>query len=107
MSDLSIIMSPRTSIIWAQNVDIFNDIDIAFKLTFLIDAMKMTKKSLTNFIKGVLGEILSKKQKNDLFINQKIVANSISKNKKKIFRNKTDDIDTKNEQILEKLLIVF
>ena len=44
MSDLSIIMSPRTSIIWAQNVDIFNDIDTAFKLTFLIDVMKMIKK---------------------------------------------------------------
>ena len=30
-SDISIIMSPRTSIIWAQNVEIFNDIDVAFR----------------------------------------------------------------------------
>ena len=26
-------MSPRTSIVW-QNIEIFNDIDVAFKLTF-------------------------------------------------------------------------
>ena len=43
-SDISIIMSPRTSIVWAQNIEIFNDIDVAFKLTFLTDVMKMIKK---------------------------------------------------------------
>ena len=59
----------------------------------------MTKKSLANFIKGVLGEILFKKQKNDLFINQKIVANSISKNKRMNLPEEKNfgNIDTKNE----------
>ena len=59
----------------------------------------MTKKSLANFIKGVLGEILFKKQKNDLFINQKIVANSISKNKRMNLPKEENfgNVDTKNE----------
>ncbi len=33
-SDLSILMSPRTCILWAENIEIFNDVDLAFKLTF-------------------------------------------------------------------------
>ena len=33
-SDISSIMSPRTSIIWAQNIIIFNNVELAFKLTF-------------------------------------------------------------------------
>ena len=49
-SDISIIMSPRKSIIWAQNVEIFNDIDVAFKL--LNSVMKMIRK--------VISEVLSK-----------------------------------------------
>jgi len=33
--DLSTVMSPRTVINWAENVVIFNDVHLAFKLTFL------------------------------------------------------------------------
>ncbi len=33
--DLSTVMSPRTVISWAQNTQIFNDIDFAFRVTFL------------------------------------------------------------------------
>ena len=33
-SDISMLMSPRTCIIWAENSEIFNDIDLAFKVTF-------------------------------------------------------------------------
>ena len=41
-SDISIIMSPRTSIVWAQNIEIFNDIDVAFNS--FNNVMKMIKK---------------------------------------------------------------
>ncbi len=33
--DLSTVMSPRTVISWAQNARIFNDVDFAFRVTFL------------------------------------------------------------------------
>ncbi len=33
--DLSTVMSPRTVISWAQNARVFNDIDFAFRVTFL------------------------------------------------------------------------
>ena len=33
--DLSTVMSPRTVISWAENVQIFSDIDAAFRLAFL------------------------------------------------------------------------
>ena len=34
-SDISVLMSPRTSLTWAENSEIFGDIDYAFKITFL------------------------------------------------------------------------
>ena len=43
-SDISTIMSPRTSIIWAQNISIFDNIELAFKLTFLTSVMIVIKK---------------------------------------------------------------
>ena len=43
-SDISIIMSPRTSIIWAQNIEIFEDVDTAFKLTFFNRCDESDKK---------------------------------------------------------------
>ena len=33
-SDISTLMSPRTSITWAENLLIFDDLEEAFKLTF-------------------------------------------------------------------------
>ncbi len=33
--DISIVMSPRTVIMWAENAKIFNDYGFAFRLTFL------------------------------------------------------------------------
>ena len=33
--DISTVMSPRTVITWAQNADIFNDVALAFRLSFL------------------------------------------------------------------------
>ncbi len=58
MSDLSIIMSPRTSIIWAQNIDIFNDIDAAFKLTFFNRCDENDKKIINEFYQRCFGREL-------------------------------------------------
>jgi cobaltochelatase CobS len=58
MSDLSIIMSPRTSIIWAQNIDIFNDIDTAFKLTFFNRCDENDKKIINEFYQRCFGREL-------------------------------------------------
>ncbi len=58
MSDLSIIMSPRTSIIWAQNVDIFSDIDTAFKLTFFNRCDENDKKIINEFYQRCFGREL-------------------------------------------------
>ena len=33
--DVSVVMSPRTVITWAENADLFGDIGFAFRLTFL------------------------------------------------------------------------
>jgi cobaltochelatase CobS len=33
--DISVVMSPRTVIAWAENARIFDDVDLAFRLTFL------------------------------------------------------------------------
>ena len=33
--DISTVMSPRTVILWAENAEIFADVDLAFRLTFL------------------------------------------------------------------------
>jgi cobaltochelatase CobS len=33
--DISTVMSPRTVILWAENTEIFDDTDLAFRLTFL------------------------------------------------------------------------
>ncbi len=54
--DLSTVMSPRTVITWAENTNIIEDIDLAFKLTFLINAMKWRDQFCQNIIKDVLEE---------------------------------------------------
>ena len=61
--------------------------------------MKAIKRLLVSSIKDVSGEILFKKQKKDLFSYQRIVANSISKNKTLNLpeEKKIDTDDSKNE----------
>ena len=57
-SDISIIMSPRTSIMWAHNIEIFNDIDIAFKLTFFNRCDENDKKVISEFYQRCFGRDL-------------------------------------------------
>ena len=67
----------------------------------------MIKRLLVNSIKDVLGEILFKKQKKDLFNYQRIVANSISKNKTlNIPEEKNfETSDSENELEVNKVLL--
>ena len=58
VSDVSIIMSPRTSIIWAQNINIFGDIDLAFKLTFFNKCDENDKKIINEFYQRCFGREL-------------------------------------------------
>ena len=58
VSDISIIMSPRTSIIWAQNIEIFNDVDVAFKLTFFNRCDENDKKVINEFYQRCFGRDL-------------------------------------------------
>ncbi len=58
-SELSVIMSPRTCIIWAENFEIFGDVDLAFKLSFLNKCDQNDKKVINEFYQRCFGrEIL-------------------------------------------------
>jgi len=58
VSDISIIMSPRTSIIWAQNITIFGDTELAFKLTFFNKCDENDKKIINEFYQRCFGREL-------------------------------------------------
>ena len=58
LSDISTIMSPRTTIIWAQNIQVFKDIDLAFRLTFLNKCDENDKKIISEFYQRCFGREL-------------------------------------------------
>jgi len=47
--DISILMSPRTVISWAQNFKIFKDVVSSFKLTFLNKCDEMEKPIISEY----------------------------------------------------------
>lgn len=47
--DLATVMSPRTVITWAQNTEIFDDIEMAFKLTFLNKCDELERSLVAEF----------------------------------------------------------
>ena len=55
-SDLSVTMSPRTCILWAENFLIFGDLEIAFKLTFLNKCESNDKKIITELYQRCFGK---------------------------------------------------
>ena len=59
-SELSVIMSPRTCIIWAENIEIFGDVDHAFKLSFLNKCEQNDKKIINEFYQRCFGRELLK-----------------------------------------------
>jgi len=56
--DISTVMSPRTVITWAENADIFGDIGIAFRLTFLNKCDEMERATVAEYYQRCFGEDL-------------------------------------------------
>ena len=56
--DISIVMSPRTVIMWAENAEIFNDYGFAFRLTFLNKCDDTEKSIVAEYYQRCMGEEL-------------------------------------------------
>src|SRR5690349_17708941 len=56
--DLSTVMSPRTVITWAENAEIFGDIGLAFRLTFLNKCDELERSIVAEFYQRAFGEDL-------------------------------------------------
>ena len=56
--DLSIVMSPRTVLTWAQNAEIFRNVGFAFKLTFLNKCDELERPIVAEYYQRCLGEDL-------------------------------------------------
>ena len=54
-ADVSTVMSPRTVITWAENVCIFNDLDYAFKVTFLNRCDESEHELMAEYFQRCLG----------------------------------------------------
>ena len=54
-ADISVLMSPRTTITWAENSEIFEDIDYAFLLTFLNKCEENDKKIVNEYYQRCFG----------------------------------------------------
>lgn len=56
--DISTVMSPRTVISWAQNAEIFEDIGLAFRLSFLNKCDELERPTIAEFYQRCFGEDL-------------------------------------------------
>jgi len=56
--ELSTVMSPRTVITWAQNAEIFDDVAMAFRLSFLNKCDEMERGLVAEFYQRCFGEDL-------------------------------------------------
>ncbi len=56
--DLSTVMSPRTVITWAENAEIFTDIGLAFRLTFVNKCDELERPLVAEFYQRCFGEEL-------------------------------------------------
>ncbi|WP_244530528.1 cobaltochelatase subunit CobS [Salaquimonas pukyongi] len=62
--DLSTVMSPRTVIMWAENTEIFEDVGMAFRLTFLNKCDELERATVAEFYQRVFGEELPESSAN-------------------------------------------
>lgn len=58
--DLSTVMSPRTVITWAENTEIFQNVDFAFYLTFLNKCDELEHAIVAEFYQRAFGKELTK-----------------------------------------------
>ncbi|MGF1639575.1 MAG: cobaltochelatase subunit CobS [Rhodospirillales bacterium] len=56
--DISTVMSPRTVITWAENAEIFGDLGVAFRLTFLNKCDEVERPTLAEYYQRCFGEEL-------------------------------------------------
>ena len=56
--DISTVMSPRTVLTWAQNAEIFSDVGLSFKLTFLNKCDELERQTIAEFYQRCFGEEL-------------------------------------------------
>ena len=54
--DLSTVMSPRTVITWAENAEIFNDVGLSFRLTFVNKCDELERPLVAEFYQRCFGE---------------------------------------------------
>ena len=56
--DISTVMSPRTVITWAQNAEIFGDVGLAFRMTFLNKCDELERPTVAEFFQRAFGSDL-------------------------------------------------
>ena len=56
--DISVVMSPRTVLTWAQNAEIFSDLGFAFRLTFLNKCDELERPVVAEYYQRCMGEDL-------------------------------------------------
>jgi cobaltochelatase CobS len=65
--DLSTVMSPRTVITWAENTNIIEDIDLAFKLTFFNKCDEMERPIVSEYYQRCFGrDLIDIEKKTDM-----------------------------------------
>ena len=57
--DISTVMSPRTVINWAQNLDIFKDIAFSFRITFLNKCDELERTTVAEFFQRCFDDELA------------------------------------------------
>jgi cobaltochelatase CobS len=62
--DISIVMSPRTVIMWAENAEIFDDFGFAFRLTFLNKCDETERSIVAEYYQRCMGEELPESSAN-------------------------------------------
>jgi len=62
--DLSTVMSPRTVITWSENAEIFNNVGLAFRLTFLNKCDELERSIVAEFYQRAFGEELPESSAN-------------------------------------------
>jgi cobaltochelatase CobS len=56
--DISVVMSPRTVLTWAENTDIFGDVGFAFRVTFLNKCDELERPIVSEYFQRCLGQDL-------------------------------------------------
>ncbi len=56
--DISVVMSPRTVLTWAENAEIFNDVAFAFRVTFLNKCDELERPIVAEYYQRCMGDDL-------------------------------------------------